>query len=119
MTAVHNSASYVDIAGIRAPRANEAELCTRGTGDPALAGTQPAGTPAQLAGSALQRAGRALLRAGRAVSWYMSQLMGDSAYATYVAHQRRHHPDAAPLTERQFWRERMADQDRNPGARCC
>lgn len=57
--------------------------------------------------------------AARGVRWYMSQLMGDSAYETYLAHQRRTHPDAEPLTERQFWREKMDDQDRNPGARCC
>jgi len=49
----------------------------------------------------------------------MSGLMGDDAYAVYVAHQRRTHPGAEPLTERQFWRQKMDDQDRNPGARCC
>ncbi|SDQ62558.1 Uncharacterized short protein YbdD, DUF466 family [Microbacterium sp. cf332] len=63
--------------------------------------------------------GRAVVRAARAVHWYVTSLMGDNAYATYVAHQRRTHPDTEPLTERQFWRQRMDDQDRNPGARCC
>lgn len=58
-------------------------------------------------------------RVARGVRWYVTSLMGDNAYATYLAHQRRHHPDLEPLTERQFWRERMDDQDRNPGARCC
>ncbi|WP_447652688.1 YbdD/YjiX family protein [Microbacterium sufflavum] len=61
----------------------------------------------------------ALGRAGRGIRWYMTTLMGDTAYATYVAHHHRHHPDEEPLTERQFWRQRMDDQDRNPGARCC
>lgn len=70
-------------------------------------------------GDAAATAGRAALRAGRAVRWYMTTLMGDTAYATYVAHQRRHHPDEPPLSERRFWRERMDAQDRNPGARCC
>ncbi|MDF2580416.1 MAG: small protein [Microbacterium sp.] len=65
------------------------------------------------------RAGRAVLRVARAVHWYVTSLMGDNAYATYLAHQRRTHPGTPPLTERQFWRERMDDQDRNPGARCC
>ncbi len=65
------------------------------------------------------RAGRVLLRAARAARWYVTSLMGDNAYATYLAHHRRTHPDAEPLTERQFWRQRMDDQDRNPGARCC
>lgn len=58
-------------------------------------------------------------RAGRGIRWYFTNLMGDSAYATYVAHLRRTHPDQEPLTERQFWRQKMDDQDRNPGARCC
>ena len=61
----------------------------------------------------------AVARAGRGIRWYITTLMGDSAYATYVANQRRQHPDEEPLTERQFWRQRMDDQDRNPGARCC
>lgn len=66
---------------------------------------------------------RALLRvAGRVgggIRWYITNLMGDSAYDTFVAHHRREHPDTEPMTERQFWRQKMDDQDRNPGARCC
>lgn len=58
-------------------------------------------------------------RVGRGIRWYITNLMGDSAYATYVAHQHRQHPEEEPMTERQFWRQRMDDQDRNPGARCC
>jgi len=61
----------------------------------------------------------AVARAGRGIRWYVTTLMGDSAYATYVAHQRRVHPGVEPLSERAFWRQKMADQDRNPGARCC
>lgn len=66
---------------------------------------------------------RALLsavgRVGRGIRWYMTTLMGDTAYATYTAHQRRAHPDEEPMSEREFWRQKMDDQDRNPGARCC
>ena len=62
---------------------------------------------------------REVARAARGIHWYLTTLMGDNAYATYVAHQRRHHPNAAVPTEREFWRQRMDDQDRNPGARCC
>ncbi|GAA2935857.1 hypothetical protein GCM10010458_19610 [Microbacterium luteolum] len=58
-------------------------------------------------------------RVGRGIRWYMTTLMGDTAYATYVAHHRRAHPGEEPMTERQFWRQKMDDQDRNPGARCC
>ncbi|MFS0866150.1 YbdD/YjiX family protein [Microbacterium sp. 179-B 1A2 NHS] len=71
------------------------------------------------AGSPLRTAIALVLRAGRGIRWYMTTLMGDSAYATYVAHQRRTHPGSEPLTEREFWRQKMDDQDRNPGARCC
>lgn len=67
----------------------------------------------------LRAAGGLLLRAGRGIRWYVTTLMGDTAYATYAAHHRRHHPDEEPMTERQFWRDRMDEQDRNPGARCC
>jgi len=58
-------------------------------------------------------------RAGRGIRWYVRELMGDSAYEVYAAHHRAHHDEDPPLTERQFWRQRMDDQDRNPGARCC
>jgi uncharacterized short protein YbdD (DUF466 family) len=82
------------------PRRDLPELCTRG--------------------AALTRKVWAATRAAaRGVRWYVTTLMGDSAYATYLAHQRRTHPEAAPLTEREFWRQKMDDQDRNPGARCC
>lgn len=62
---------------------------------------------------------RAVARAARAVWWYATNLMGESAYATYVEHHRRTHPGEAPLNEREFWRKHYADQDANPGARCC
>ncbi|WP_434811423.1 YbdD/YjiX family protein [Microbacterium sp. bgisy189] len=65
------------------------------------------------------RAVAQVVRVGRGIRWYLTSLMGDNAYAVYVAHQRRTHPEAEPLTERQFWRQKMDDQDRNPGARCC
>ena len=53
------------------------------------------------------------------IRWYLTTLMGDRAYETYVGHCRAQHPDAAIPTEREFWRDRMAAQDANPGARCC
>ena len=62
---------------------------------------------------------RHVRRAASGIRWYVTALMGDRAYETYVAHHRVHHPDAAVPTERQFWRDRMREQDRNPGARCC
>lgn len=53
------------------------------------------------------------------VRWWFSSLMGDNAYARYVAHLSRRHPGAPVPTEREFWRNRYADMDANPGARCC
>lgn len=101
MTAVHDSARTdaraAESADSRRPARGLAESCRRA------------------AGAAL----RGAVRAAGAVRWYMSGLMGDGAYDVYVAHQRRTHPEAEPLTERQFWRQKMDDQDRNPGARCC
>lgn len=58
-------------------------------------------------------------RAGRGIRWYMTELMGDGAYRVYVEHHARSHPGEEPLTERDFWRERMDAQDRNPSGRCC
>jgi uncharacterized short protein YbdD (DUF466 family) len=55
-----------------------------------------------------------------AIVWYVQDLMGDNSYQSYLEHHRSHHgPERQPLSERQFWRQRMDDQDRNPGARCC
>jgi len=71
------------------------------------------------AATGLRTAGEMILRAGRSIRWYVTSLMGDTAYATYLTHHQRHHPDEQPMTERQFWRDRMDEQDRNPGARCC
>ncbi|HEY5877358.1 MAG TPA: YbdD/YjiX family protein, partial [Nakamurella sp.] len=45
--------------------------------------------------------------------------LGDTAYARYVEHLGRHHPDAPVPSEREYWRQRYAEQDANPGARCC
>lgn len=73
------------------------------------------GQPPGLAARALSAVGAA----ARGVHWYVTSLMGDRAYDTYVAHHRRTHSEEPPLTERQFWRQKMDDQDRNPGARCC
>lgn len=76
-------------------------------------------TPTDAAATPLRALLRAAGRAARGIRWYITTLMGDTAYETYVAHLRRNHPDAEPMSERTFWRQRMDDQDRNPGARCC
>ncbi|NDZ93990.1 YbdD/YjiX family protein [Streptomyces sp. SID6673] len=58
-------------------------------------------------------------RGWQAVSWYVGSVMGDRDYARYLEHAARTHPDRPPLSEREYWRHRYAEQDRNPGARCC
>jgi len=63
--------------------------------------------------------GRGIVRAGAAVRWYTTTLLGDRDYARYVAHLARAHPGAAPVTEREYWRARHAEQDAHPSARCC
>lgn len=63
--------------------------------------------------------GSPLARAWGAVRWWVRGVTGEARYDAYVAHHRAHHPDVAPLTERQFWRAEYARQDANPGSRCC
>lgn len=66
--------------------------------------------------------GRALgvvRRGWRALAWYVTGVLGESDYQRYVAHLRRVHSDAAVPTVREYWRERYAAQDADPGARCC
>lgn len=63
--------------------------------------------------------GAAVVRGWRAVRWFVTSMMGDTAYATFVEHQRRAHPGEPVPDERTFWRERFAEQDRTPGSRCC
>ncbi|QCU79227.1 YbdD/YjiX family protein [Citricoccus sp. SGAir0253] len=45
--------------------------------------------------------------------------MGADAYQRYLEHHARTHPGTPALSEREFWRERMDWQDRNPQGRCC
>ena len=51
--------------------------------------------------------------------WYWSGVTGADAYERYVDHLRRTHPGAPIPTERDFWRQKYADQERNPTSRCC
>lgn len=118
MSLVPNSS--IPVAG-RLPGAREGRPgCAVEESGPGSAGDLRGGAGGAGGGRrALRAVGAAVVRAARGLRWYMTTLMGDTAYATYVAHQRRHHPDEQPVSERRFWRDRMDDQDRNPGARCC
>ncbi|MGM7421971.1 MULTISPECIES: YbdD/YjiX family protein [Cellulosimicrobium] len=81
---------------------------------PAVAAGSRSRLPALAAGVA-----RRVRDGAASVRWYVRQVMGDDAYATYAAHQRAVHPGGVVMTEREFWRMRHAEQDANPGSRCC
>lgn len=80
-----------------------------------------------MSGSAVEGVGAAgrpgvlesLTTAARGVRWWISSVMGDNAYARYVDHLTRTHPDGPVPSEREYWRQRHAAADANPGARCC
>ncbi|BBZ27672.1 hypothetical protein MMAD_19670 [Mycolicibacterium madagascariense] len=55
----------------------------------------------------------------RQIGWFWGALMGDDHYRRYVAHRERTHPGEPVCSEREYWRTRYADADRNPAARCC
>jgi len=59
------------------------------------------------------------LTAVRGIRWWVTSVMGDNAYARYVQHLAKHHPDQPPPTEREYWRDKHRDADLRPGARCC
>lgn len=70
----------------------------------------------------LDRAGRvrrAVLRAARRAVAVLHELTGEGAYRAYCEHRARTHPGEPVISERDFWREHYASQDRDPGARCC
>ena len=46
-------------------------------------------------------------------------IIGVPDYARYLAHQRAKHPDAAPLSRREFARERERARYEGTGNRCC
>lgn len=54
-----------------------------------------------------------------AIRWYARGVVGADAYERYLAHQARVHPGRPVLDRREFWRAKYAEQDVNPGTRCC
>jgi uncharacterized short protein YbdD (DUF466 family) len=55
----------------------------------------------------------------RALLWWVRGVLGDHAYDQYLAHHRRSGHAGPPMTEREFWRARADNQERNPQGRCC
>jgi uncharacterized short protein YbdD (DUF466 family) len=55
----------------------------------------------------------------REVRRFARGILGSDAYDRYLAHHRVSGCARAPLSEREFWREKYAAQDRSPEGRCC
>ncbi|WP_245542802.1 YbdD/YjiX family protein [Pseudoclavibacter soli] len=53
------------------------------------------------------------------VVWILNGMLGANAYQNYVDHHRQVHPGEPVMSEREFWRHKAAEEDRNPSARCC
>ena len=48
-----------------------------------------------------------------------SAKIGADRYERYVEHLRRVHPERPVPARADFWRAHYAEQERNPGTRCC
>lgn len=58
-------------------------------------------------------------RALRELRWFVNGVTGADAYERYCTHLRAVHPEEQPPSERDFWRLKWADEERNPTGRCC
>jgi uncharacterized short protein YbdD (DUF466 family) len=59
------------------------------------------------------------VRRGLAALWSVIRtLSGDDAYERYLAHTRVQHPDAEPLSRREFYDRRQRDKWQGV-SRCC
>lgn len=70
-------------------------------------------------GPSLRHGTAALGRAARSVLWWFNGVLGGQDYQRYVAHMRRAHPGSPVVSEREYWRERYDEAERNPSTRCC
>lgn len=55
----------------------------------------------------------------REVRRFARGILGSDAYDKYLAHHRVTGCAHAPMTEREFWRWKYAQQDASPEERCC
>ncbi|WP_369797489.1 YbdD/YjiX family protein [Nocardia sp. CNY236] len=51
--------------------------------------------------------------------WWFDSILGGRDYQRYAEHLRRRHPGCEIPSEREYWRQRYAEADRNPTNRCC
>jgi uncharacterized short protein YbdD (DUF466 family) len=59
------------------------------------------------------------MRLLRGVHWYLRELTGEAQYDHYLARHATTHAGAAPLTRREFEKQRVDRADARPGSRCC
>jgi len=88
-----------------------------GAGGAAGAGTTVPGAPGPT--DAAPSRGAGLVAALREVRRFARGVLGSDAYDRYLHHHRITGCTHPPLSERAFWRAKYAEQDANPGARCC
>jgi len=55
----------------------------------------------------------------REVRRFARGILGSDAYDKYLTHHRVTGCAHAPMTEREFWRWKYAQQDASPEGRCC
>jgi len=55
----------------------------------------------------------------RSIRWYLRELTGENQYENYLRRHGAAHPQATPLSHREFERQRIDRADSHPGTRCC
>lgn len=61
------------------------------------------------------RFGSAILNIARG----LRAILGAPDYDRYLSHLRSAHPEALPMSQKQFVKERMESRYSRPGSRCC
>ncbi|MFT3719237.1 YbdD/YjiX family protein [Pseudorhodoferax sp.] len=72
--------------------------------------------------TSLPQAGRYLARSARAlrtVGQTLRLMVGLPDYDTYLSHMAATHPDRAPMSYEEFFRERLQARYGSGGGRCC
>lgn len=49
----------------------------------------------------------------------LHRIIGAPDYEAYLTHMRRCYPDEEPLSEKEFFQQRLNDRYNQVGARCC
>lgn len=54
-----------------------------------------------------------------AVNKYLKSVLGEDSYEKYLEHHQATACELAPMTLKEFWRDKTDRQDANPEGRCC